>query len=201
VLSPLPAFALALFLLGPITSESSAQDAPGPSAAGAGTVSLADGLKRRFEFKVVTQEDGGVSGYVTLSDPSEIADQDVDGTGEPGLEGAPDVVELTVEVYSMSVEGKRAVLSGVVTSTNHLRYADVRVILTVEDNGEGGEAGRPDRITWGIYRKEDERHVTDAENPDAGIYPTGGREFDSRRFPLSAYSLSAIGEGDIQVRP
>ena len=171
------------------------------SAAGAGTTSLGDGLKREFEFSAVTNEDGGVTGHLTLNGPAVIPSQDVDGTGEPGADAPPSGLQVTADVDFMRLAGKRAVLGGVVTSTNDPRYSGLRFIFVVEDNGEAGHAAAPDRISWGAYRSVAEWLAADAENPDAGLYPAGGRELDGRRFPPSSYSLFRIESGDIRVTP
>lgn len=197
----LHAAALALSILSMLTPRPAQAAAAGPSAAGAGAVSLGDGLRREFAFEAFIHEDGSVTGHVTLRDRAGVPDQNVDGADEPGLEPLPEGLEMTVSVDSMKVQNNRAALSGAVTSTNHPRYAGLRVILAVEDNGAGPQDAASDRLTWGVYPRAAERVVTDAENPDAGMYPVREREFDSDRFPLSSYSLSAIDEGDIQVRP
>jgi hypothetical protein len=199
--SALRSLVLFVCILSFTTTDSSATPDASPSATGAGAVSLRGDLKRRFELEAVAREDGSVSGRITIIDPSEIPQQDVDGTEEPGLEGSASGLEVTVEVDSMKVKDNRAVLSGIVTSTNLPRYAGLRVILTVEDNDEGGQSRRRDKITWGFYQRASERLVSDADNPESGIYLMADREFDSNSFPLSSYTLSAIDEGDIQIRP
>lgn len=171
------------------------------SAAGSGAVSVGGGQKRRFEFEAAVGEDGSVTGYITLSDPENLPSVDVDGAGEQDAEGSPSGLELTAAVDSMSVKGNRAVLSGAVSSTNVARYAGARVILTVEDNGGGGDGAAPDRVTWGVYREAPERPVEDAENGDAGPRMAGGARFSADSFPLSSYSLDGIDEGNIEVRP
>lgn len=189
------ALALALSPLNFASTENSL-----PSSAGSGAVLVGQDLKVRFEFEAAAREDGTVTGRITIKDLRVIPDQDVDGMGESGLDGPPAGVELSAEVDSLKVQGRRAVLSGMVTSTNERRYAGLRLILTVEDNGEGGKTDPPDKITWGVYRAMVERHVADEENPDAGLYLIGQGEFDSNKFPVASYSLFKINEGNIQVR-
>jgi hypothetical protein len=196
---------LALVLtLSPIilpTQSSSARCADGASVVGSGAVSLGGEQKRRFEFEATLGEGDAVNGYITLSGPEGVPGEDVDGAGEQDAEAPPSGLELTVALDSMVVKGNRAVLSGVVASTNLARYAGARVILTVEDNGEGDKGAAPDRLTWGVYRDAPERPVDDAENGDAGTRMTGGARFDANSFPLSSYSLDKIDEGNISVRP
>ena len=198
---------------------------PGSSAAsngvasvtGGGTFFVGNNLKGHFNFNAVTHRDGSVTGHLSLRDPEEAPNQDVDGTGEFGLEGLSDGVELTADLDSINVSGNRTALSGVVKEASIPRYVGLRMILTVEDNGEG-EADAPDKITWGFYQRISRKLVADFENPDAGAYPVGEKflatdaenpeagaflvgesDFDSHSFPLSSYSLTNIDGGNIQV--
>ena len=198
---------------------------PGSSAAsndvasvtGGGTFLVGSNLKGHFNFNAVTHEDGSVTGHLSLRDPEAAPNQDVDGTGELGLEGLLNGVELTADLDSINISGNRVALSGVVTESSVQRYVGLRMILTVEDNGEGN-ADVPDRITWGFYQRISRRLVADFENPDAGAYPVGEKilatdeenpeagaflvgesDFDSHSFPLSSYSLTNIDGGNIQV--
>lgn len=193
------ALALSLLLLLTHTAAAAA-DSAGASVAGSGAVSLGDRLQRRFEFNAVAREDGSATGYVTFSDPTELPAQDVDGTGEAGLDGPPAGLELTVAIDALKVSGRRAVMSGLVSGTNHPRYAGVRVLLTVEDRGDGREGAARDRITWGVYRSTAGGWLaSDADIPDSETTFVAECEFDIERFPLSAFTLARIDEGDIQV--
>lgn len=213
--SSLCAVTLCFLLLcfgGPGTSAASDEAV---SVTGGGTFSVGD-KKGHFNFNAVTHADGSVTGHLTLRDPEETPNQDVDGTGEPGSEGLPDGAEVTADLDSVNISGNRAALGGVITSASSPRYVGLRIILTVQDDGEGGPD--PDKITWGFYQRIQRRLVTDEENPDAGAFPVGERflatdaerpeegaflvgegDFDSNSFPLSSYSLNEIGGGNIQV--
>lgn len=195
--------ALALSLLLPLaySALTAAAETAAHGAEGAGTVTLGDGLKRRFEFRAVAHEDGTVTGYVNFKDPTEIPAQDVDQTGEAGLEAVPEGVEVTVEVDSLKVQGRRAALGGVVSSTNLPRYVGMRFLLAVEDRGDG-RASAPDRVAWGFYRPAGaERMADDLDHPDSGQAPVAERDVDAGRFPLVSHTLSRIDEGDIRVTP
>jgi hypothetical protein len=126
-----------------------------------------------FNFNAVTHQDGSVTGHLSLRDPEEAPDQDVDGTGEQGLEGLPDGVDLNADVDSIKVTSTRAALSGVITKASVPRYVGLRIIITVEDSDEGNS--EPDKITWGFYQRVNRRLVTDEENPEAGAYAVGER--------------------------
>lgn len=179
-----------------------AAETAGRAAEGAGAVTLGDGLRRRFEFRAVEHEDGTVTGYINFKDPTEIPEQDVDRTGEPGLEAVPEGLEVTVEVDSLKVEGRRAALGGVVSSTNLPRYVGLRFLLAVEDCGDGAPAAARDRIAWGVYRPAaPERTAADADSPESGESPVAEPEVDAARFPLVSHTLSKIAEGDIRVSP
>jgi hypothetical protein len=186
------------------------------SVTGGGTFSVGSDKMGHFNFNAVTHKDGSVSGHLSLRDPEEAPDQDVDGTGELGQEGLLDGVDLTADVDSINVSGNRAALSGVIRNASVARYVGLRIIITVEDSGEGN--GEPDKITWGFYQRVTSRLVADAENPDAGAFPVGERflasdfenpgagaflvgegDSDSQSFPLSSYSLTNTEDGNIQV--
>lgn len=204
---------LALFCCGVPSSSFAADDEA--SVTGGGTFSVGD-KKGHFNFNAITHRDGTVTGHLTLRDPEEAPNQDVDGTGELGLDGLSDGAEVTADVDSVNINGNRAVLSGVITRASVPRYVGLRMILTIEDNGENGR--EPDKITWGFYQRVARRLVADFENPDAGAFPVGEKilatdfenpeagafsvgesDFDSHSFPLSSYSLTEIRGGNIQV--
>jgi hypothetical protein len=199
------------------TKTSSAASDEVSSVTGGGTFSVGtDNKKGHFNFNAITHKDGSVTGHLSLRDPEDAPDQDVDGTEEAGLESLNDGVELTADVDSVRVTGNRAALSGVITSASVPRYLGLRIIITVQDDGEGGP--NPDQITWGFYQRVTRRLVADEENPDAGAFPVGERfladdaerpeegaffvgdsDIDSQSFPLSSYALNEIGGGNIQV--
>lgn len=198
------------------TQGSSAASDGAATITGGGTFFVGNNLKGHFNFNAVTHRDGSVTGHLSLRDPEEAPEQDVDGTGAPGLEGLPDGVELTADLDGINIGGNRAALSGVVRTASNQRYVGLRIILTLEDNGEGDGEG-PDKITWGFYQRITPRLVADFENPDAGAYPVGVKilasdaenpdagaflvgdsDIDSHSFPLSSYALADVDSGNIQ---
>ena len=46
-------------------------------------------------------------------------------------------------------------MSGIVTGSTLPAYIGQRVLLVVEDNGEGVRQPSPDSLTWGVYKKND----------------------------------------------
>ncbi|MBC7933380.1 MAG: hypothetical protein H7Z38_22690 [Rubrivivax sp.] len=214
------ALALLLLLASLVTTKSVATVRSGPSATGGGTFVLGDNVKRHFNFNAITHTNGSVTGHISLSDPTGFPNQDVDGTGEPGLEGSSSGFDVKADVDCVDVNGNRAALSGIITDATPSSYIGRRMILTVVDNGEGKKADGPDMITWGVYLRRFQRLVGDFENPDAGEFPVGVKnlvgDFENpdageflvgdddlgcRSFPLSSYSPVEISGGNIQVRP
>jgi hypothetical protein len=175
---------------------------------------------RNIEFNAKIQN-GRASGDLKFTGPLSIPDQDVDGdgTGDPGATAT--TLSLRVDVDCLRVQGNRAALSGQVKESNVAAYVGRRMLLTVEDGGEGSKAD-PDRYTWGQYRSTAPTWVasdaelefdtgvglmwiaTDAERTDdAGISSTQPTGVDCQSFPLSSYALEDLpqGSGNIQVKP
>src|SRR5262249_8844100 len=115
----------------------------------------------------------------------------------------------------------RAAMSGLVRDANVTGYVGLRILLTVEDGGEGQNA-EPDKFTWGAYGsnrinwtpadadlKDDDGWsptwiANDFDGPDdRGVPITRDNEVNCRAFPLSVYTLIDLpqGSGNIQVRP
>lgn len=213
------AFSLAVICLTAPTP--SAAEKGGPSASGDFRFSVA-GLAQTVDFNVRTDKGGDTSGQLTFSGVAEIPDQNVDGEGGPQPGSLVSDVFYTARFDCLQVSRNRAVMSGVVTGSTLPSYIGQRVLLVVEDNGEGVGAAEPDRLTWGVYVQRDmtwtpsdaEREVdegvgltwtaTDAErDDDAGVPSHRDPKVTCKSFPLSTYALDAVshGDGNIQVRP
>lgn len=191
---------------------------PGAAAAdGRLKFSLEDGLTKYIEFSARSNSDGSTTGYMTISGPAEIPDQDVDGESRAGFSGSLENLYLEAKFDSMVVEGKRAVMSGVVTGSTVGDYIGQPLLLVVEDNGDGTR----DTLTWGLYKQTEQKWVpqdaerrdddgaylrwtaTDAErDDDRGVPSDRSAAISCQSFPLSAYSLVDVtgGEGDIVVQ-
>ena len=159
-------------------------------------------------------------GQMTFNAAIEVSNEDVDGEGVSPI--AVSNVSATVKFDCVRVNGNRAAMSGLVTSSNVTDYIGKRAVLAVEDNGEGINASAPDRFTWGVYRQSAQSWVpSDAEVPgdtgallnwtatdaeridDPGIPARQSGEIDCRSFPFGAYAFEQVahGAGDIQVKP
>jgi hypothetical protein len=179
-----------------------------PSANGDFQFVLEDGANRYLKFNA--REDVNNLGSMSFSDPSAMPE----GATEPGA-------QITATFDCVKVQGNRAVMGGVITSSNILEAINSRVLLVVEDNGEGTDAAA-DRLTWGVYpnaatgwtpkdaERDDDNGASltwiaiDAERPDLpGIPSNRSTTVRCDSFPLSSYSFVDVGHGNgnIQVKP
>lgn len=181
-----------------------------------------DGGRMNIEFTArTTDSNGSGTGQMNFSAPIELPDVDEDN--ETGEKGSFANFSMKVEFDCVVIEGNRAAMSGLVRSANVVGYVGRRVILAVEDGGEGNAAA--DKFTWGAYGARTVHWIptdaeadfddgwsrtwlaTDAEredDPGTVISPnTRDRDTDCRSFALSAYSYLDVprGAGNIQVRP
>lgn len=187
------------------------------SADGSFRYSLEDGLTKAIEFAARDNGDGTASGRITFSGPAEFPEQEEDA----GFSGRLEDLQITAEIDGMAIDRNRAVMSGVVTGSTLSNYIGQRVLLIVEDNGDGiARAG--DKFSWGLYKPQEIRWIpadaelredngwsmtwiaTDAEQrEDEGIQITREWVRNCQSFPLSSYDFVDVteGEGNIQVRP
>ena len=208
----LSALALASFVLVPA--------AFGQSASGGFHVVTGDG-NRNVEFNAKVLPNGNASGDLKFSGPVSIPDQDVDGDGSGGPSVTGGTLSVRVDVDCLKVDGKRAVLGGQIREASVSGFVGQRMLLTVEDSGEGKNA-EPDRYTWGQYRNTTPTwvasdgeltldtgvglvwDVSDFERSDDPVSSsTKPTSVDCKSFPLSSYALEDLpqGSGNIQVKP
>jgi hypothetical protein len=219
-------FLLCMLILAPTPTIRA--DNSEPFVSGSVTLSFADGATMHVEFRAKLHEDGRTSGEMTLSGPKETLNQNVDGTNQDDEETVEKRIEASAEFYfkaafdCMVVKGTEAVMSGTVNESNSKRYVGQRVLLVVQDRGDGLKSTSADRLTWGLYNSKPRTWVasdaevendagigaswiaTDSErDDDAGIVSDKVESIGCQSFPLSAFSLHKIrnGEGNIEVRP
>jgi hypothetical protein len=192
--------------------------AEGPSANGSFQFSLADGDVRYLEFNARIQNNGSTVGEMTFTDPAAVPVTDPDNptaTNNPGavVRGKFDCLKITEN---------RAVMGGVIVESNIAAALGLRILLVVEDNGEGVNSPTTDKLTWGVYQsgnlpwipKDAERDddngaslswtATDAERPDLpGVSSNQSKIIGCESFPLVSYSFVDVarGGGNIQVKP
>ena len=136
--------------------------------------------------------------------------------------GQPTTFMLAAELDCLRIVGNRAVMGGAITEASQADYLGARVLLVVEDAGEGSKAAA-DRFTWGIYGSSGETwsptdaelefdagagmrwHATDAEREDDIGIPShpASLAVGCNSFAVSAYDLRELdrGAGNIQVKP
>jgi len=192
--------------------------ADGPSASGSFQFSLDDGQLRNLEFNARVQNNGRTIGEMTFSDQAAVPVPDPDDTTAINSPGAV----MTAKLDCLQIEGNRAVMSGVISESSIANALGLRVLLVVEDNGEGVNIPTPDKLTWGVYQssntswtpKDAERDddngaslkwiAKDAEREDdTGVPSNQSKEIGCKSFPLSSYSFVDIkhGGGNVQVQP
>lgn len=210
---------LALFLITLATPWSTRARVALPSASGTYRFVLEDELTKQVEFTATWDERGATTGQLTYTDEARIADQDPDGEARPE---EPAAFSMTADLDSLTIEGNRAVIGGVVRDSSHQGYVGRWVQLVVEDNGNGLEV--PDKLSWRVCKPQPGGWVPqDSEDPrDEGAYAqwwaTDSEQTDdrgtqsaniipgtSRGCPtqsLSSFRFPNIrGEGNIQVQP
>jgi hypothetical protein len=189
----------------------------GPSASGNFQFALEDGQPRFLEFNARVQNNGRTVGDMTFSDPAVVPVGDPDSSEGSGTPGA--LVRANFDC--LRITGNRAVMSGVISESNILSAVGLRVLLVVEDNGEGVNSAN-DKLTWGIFQppasgwvpKDAEREddngaglkwiATDFERPDdAGIPSSQSKIVGCQSFSLASFDFTEVkhGGGNIQVQP
>lgn len=143
--------------------------AAGPSANGDFWFSTGDGVTRYLRFNAKINPDGTSKGEMTYVDPAATPDSDPDGGGSSNTSSG---VTIRVEFDCLVVDGNKAVMSGVIVASGFANNIGQRVLLTVEDNGEGVNAPASDRLSWGVYRNANVNWVpSDVENPHDPVPP------------------------------
>lgn len=184
----------------------------GPSANGDFEFILGDGVTRTVEFNARALNNGKTHGEMTFTDPV--------GTGDENEVSGPFVVKATFDC--LTVQGNKAVMSGAISSATNPDLVGHRVLLVVEDSGEGVNVTEPDKLTWGVYELTNRTWVpSDAEVPgdtgflldwiatdaeredDPGIPARKDETIGCQTFSLSSYAFTNVnhGQGNIQVRP
>ena len=204
---------LAIIVVGFISQQATNALEDGPSATGGFHFVLEDGNTRFLQFHARVHGETA-RGSMTFSDPNA-------SVGSEDAQGTPTGVQITADFDCMRIEENRAVMGGTITSSNILEAIGNKVLLVVEDNGEGTLPAAPDRLTWGVYGsaatgwvpKDAERDddngaslswiATDFERPDdVGIPSNRSNIVGCQTFPLAAFSFVDIGHGsgNLQVR-
>lgn len=202
-----------VLVLGLATSQIAAAQ----SASGAYRFLLEDEVIKYVEFDA----SAGSIGSMTFIDQARIPD--VDDAEDPRAGDGPAELYVKAELYELTVEKNRAVMSGTVMDSSHKTYIGRWVQLVVEDNGM--DPRQPDRLTWAFCQPpaggwvpsdaelpyDDGAYLrwwaTDAERKDDVGVPSPnllpGEERFCRLHPLWLYTFADISkwDGDIVVLP
>jgi hypothetical protein len=187
----------------------------GPSASGTYRFVSEDDLSKSVTFNASSNERSEATGQMTFSDEALISDADP----ESEERDEPRPLSFTAALDGLTIDGTRAVMSGVITGSSHRSYIGRWVQLVVEDNREGA-----DQLNWRVCQvepggwvpvdSEDPRDegaywhwwATDAEiRDDVGIASRNiipGQTRGCEAISLSAYSFAELrGEGEVTVQP
>ena len=88
---------------------------------------------------------------MTFSDPAVVPVPDPDDPAAIANTGAI----ITAKFDCLQITGKQAVMSGIISQSNIAAALGLRVLLVVEDNGEGVNIPTPDKLTWGRLSTRD----------------------------------------------
>lgn len=198
-----------------VTTPVTTADNGGPSSNGDFSFTLEDGASRLVQYQARNNSDGSTNGEMTYSDPSEISGSEEGGSGSNG-------VSLKADIDCLVINGNKAVMSGEVTQASVGEYLGNRILLVVEDNGEGKKAADLDKLAWGVYRLVNPTWIPqDAEVPgdqgallewlatdferedDLPVPARPSKTIGCRSFSLASFSFEQIqhGAGNIQVKP
>ena len=191
----------------------------GPSASGNFQFTLEEeGQAKNLEFNARVQNNGRTVGEMTFVDQSVVPVPDPDNPSTINNAGA----FITAKFDCLQITGNRAVMSGIISESNIAAALGLRVLLVVEDNGEGVNIPTPDKLTWGVYQPAGGNWIpTDAErdddngaslswiardaerDDDVGVPSNQSKAIGCQSFPLSSYSFVDIkhGGGNVQVQP
>ena len=195
----------------PLTSANNS----GPASNGEFSFVLEDGAVRLVQYHARQNSDGSTNGELTYSDPTTIPESEERAFTTSGL-------FVRANIDCLVIKGNKAVMSGEVTEATIVDYLGNRILLVVEDNGEGKRAADLDKLAWGLYRvvtpfwiPQDaevpgdqgallEWLATDFEREDDVPVPARpSKSIGCQSFPPSAFSFEVInhGGGNIQVKP
>ena len=206
-------FVIVTALMIPVANAGNGAGNSGPSANGDFEFILDDGVARTVEFNARTHNNGIIKGEMTFTDPVGI-------TNEEEVASGPVFVKASFDC--LLIKDNKAVMSGVISAATDPELMGHRVLLVVEDNGEGVGVATTDKLTWGIYEPSNRSWIpSDAEIPgdngfqldwiatdferddDVGIPARPSEVIGCQTFSIASYAFTDVrhGQGNIQVRP
>ena len=188
------------------------------SAKGHFRISIPDDTAKIIDFNAQLTADDSTSGEMIFREVETVVQAPSDDAAEPQT-NKPLFIRAAFDC--LVVDGNRAVMSGGVTEASAERYIGRRIVLAVEDNGNGEIPGKRDRVTWGVYRNmRDSLSPIDIDRPDEpagpmswiakdsdrdddpGILSNTRQEIGCRTFPVSSFTFicTTQGKGEARVR-
>jgi len=208
-----------VIFVGGIGSAAHAPDNAGPSANGTFQFTVGDGSVRYVSFNARLHKDNKATGEMTYTDPSASPEVDTDSTETASVTAG---ISVKASFDCLVINGNRAVMSGVIVESNVGAALGRRVLLVVEDNDQGINASDLDKLSWGVYKPQNQTWTptdaelendlgaslrwtaTDAERTDdTGIPSHPDPTIRCQSFPISSYAFVNVehGAGNIQVKP
>ncbi|HEX8719254.1 MAG TPA: hypothetical protein VF736_01300 [Pyrinomonadaceae bacterium] len=212
-----PVFLLLLLLL-------AATPAAAQATNGIYDFTLGDEYLKHVEFDAAKQADGSTAGSIYLTDDAPVTfNNDVDGAGErpSSYKGFFLKAEADDIVVTQTRTGYQAVVSATVRDSSALELVGLRMLLTVQDNGDNTKV--LDKVVWGTYKflprewkpsdadlKEDPGvglrwWATDFERKDDVGYamPRTETAANTQTYPAGSFEFATVfrPSGDILVKP
>jgi hypothetical protein len=185
---------------------------------------LGDEYLKHVEFDASKQADGSTVGSIFLTDDAPVTfNSDVDGTGDRATtyKGFYIKAEADDLVVTQTKTGYQAVLSATVRDSSAFELVGLRLLLTVQDNGDNTKV--LDKVMWGTYKfLPKEWRASDAEwkdDPGVGLrwwatdyerkddvgyaMPRTEQPASTQTYPAGGFEYAAVfrPSGDIVVKP
>lgn len=211
---------LQIFFLFPPPSHLTSATTDVRGAKGNFQFSTDSGQTNYIDFNAVEQMDGSTVGEMTFAQDRIEADGNSHFDDQVTLPAR--WFYLKAEFDCLVVKQNKAVMSGTVSEANLPSYVGLRVLLVVEDNDQGTNGPKQDRLTWGFFRtpkadwlqsdaeRSSEQQGTptwlaqDSERADdEGVLSNQSDVIGCNTFPISAFSFvdKKHGHGKIHVNP
>jgi len=191
-------------------------DSTGSSVDGSFRISSTEDTSRYIEFHAQRSIDGRVSGDTIFRDdgPNRSKVTDESQESQPFF--------FKADLDCLVINKGTAVMSGSITDSSARQYLGRRVLVVAQDNGGTDDQSKKDRLTWGIYRLDNQSWLpsdserssdevdplawiaTDSERPeDQGVVSNHEHVIGCQSFPLSSFSFvnPNQGKGTVRVRP
>jgi len=206
-----------LLFLGLTPQSAFVCDSNGSSVDGSFRILSRDDVERYIEFHATRSVAGDVSGQTIFRDDAVRSPTTTDGESQESQ-----TFFFKADVDCLVINKGTAVMSGAITDSNSRPYIGRRVLVVAQDNGGTEDQSKKDRLTWGIYRLDNQSWLpsdaersadevdplawiaTDSERPDdQGVVSNREHVISCQSFPLSSFSFvnPNQGKGTVRVRP